>query len=98
MVKRVKAVPETVIALGSDLRIGRADEIFQMLSAAAGAGLVVIMDAAEVGKIDAAGLQAIVAATIRFRAVNIQWRWRNQSPALIGAAKMLGLEEALELR
>jgi len=35
---------------------------------------------------------------MRFRAADVQWRWRNQSPALISAAKMLGLEEALELR
>jgi anti-anti-sigma regulatory factor len=98
MVKRIKAAPETIIALGGDLRIGRAGEVFQALSAATDAGSVVVIDAAEVGKIDAAGLQTIVAATMRFRAANIQWRWRNQSPTLIDAAKMLGLEEALELR
>lgn len=98
MVKRVQAASETIIALGGDLRIGRAGEVFQMLSAAANTGSVVVIDAAEVGKIDAAGLQTIVAATMRFRAADVQWRWRNQSPALISAAKMLGLEEALELR
>ena len=73
MAKPARKTTETTVSLGSDLRIGRAREVFNMLDAAnkaAGKSVIVVIDAAEVSKIDTAGLQALTAATVRFRSVN----------------------------
>lgn len=86
---------QTTVALGSDLRIGRAREVFDMLVTAGKSGNVLI-EGGEVIRIDAAGLQAVVAAIVRFRTAGTLWRWHNLSPAFTDAAKLLGLEGALE--
>ena len=100
MAKPARKTTETTVSLGSDLRIGRAREVFNMLDAAnkaAGKSVIVVIDAAEVSKIDTAGLQALTAATVRFRTAGRKWRWHNPSPILTNAAKLLGLESALEI-
>lgn len=100
MAKPARKTTETTVSLGSDLRIGRAREVFNMLDAAnkaAGKSVIVVIDAAEVSKIDTAGLQALTAATVRFRTAGTKWRWHNPSPILTNAAKLLGLESALEI-
>jgi len=89
---------ETMITLGSDLRVGRATELFDMLAAAVDTPGTLAIDAAQVSKIDAAGLQSLTAAVVRLRTAGTRWRWHNESPALVSAAKMLGLDEVLELR
>ncbi|MBA2689813.1 MAG: STAS domain-containing protein [Burkholderiales bacterium] len=88
---------ETNVTLGSDLRISRAREVFAALEAAASFPSVRI-DGADVIRIDAAGLQALAAAVVRFRTAGAVWRWHNASPALAGAAKLLGLASVLELQ
>ena len=100
MPKPPRKVSVNTVALGSDLRIGRACEVFNLLEAAnqaAAKQASVVIEAAEVSKIDAAGLQALSAAIVRFRTAGTEWRWHNPSPILTNAAKLLGLESVLEI-
>ena len=84
------------VSLGEDLRIGRAREIVQLLGDACTAKSIEI-DAAQVERIDAAGLQALVAGLARLRAAKVTWRWHGASPTLSAAAALAGLAAALEL-
>ena len=83
------------IDLGEDLRIGAAREAFERF-AQAGEGPVEI-DASRLVKLDAAGLQALVAGTVRLRAAGIEWRWREPSGAFTAAARLAGLHAELGL-
>lgn len=85
------------VSLGSDLRIGSVAELRGRLDAAAGGGRPLAIDASEITKIDAAGLQLLAATAVRFRTAGVAWRWHNPSAALVGAAQVLGLDGALEL-
>lgn len=93
--RRAKA-REPRLALGEDLRIARAREVFETLSGAPAAATVVI-DASLVSKVDAAGLQALAACTGRWRASGTAWRWENPAEPLKAAARQAGLAAALEL-
>lgn len=88
---------EATVPLGSDLRIGRARDLYTALVEGAAPGAVVIIDGTEVAKVDAAGLQCVVAAAVRLRTAGATWRWHNPSPALKSAAQLLGLDGVLEL-
>jgi anti-anti-sigma regulatory factor len=85
------------VPIGSDLRIGRARDLYATLIQGAVTGTIVIIDAAEVAKVDAAGLQCVFAAAVHLRTAGATWRWHNPSPALKSAAQLLGLDGALEL-
>jgi anti-anti-sigma regulatory factor len=82
------------IALDEDLRIAGARAAFDAL--AAGKGDVEI-DASRVARVDAAGLQALVAGIARVRAGGASCRWHEPSGALAAAASLAGLARALEL-
>jgi len=88
---------ELIVPLGADLRIGRARDVYTALIQGAVPGTVVIVEGAEVAKVDAAGLQCVLAAAVRLRTAGATWRWHNPSPALRSAAQLLGLDGALEL-
>lgn len=94
--KRGKAVREHRVALGADLRIGRAREIFDALAAASDKATVVI-DASAVAKVDAAGLQALAAHLVQWRTAERPWRWDNPSDTLRASARSAGLDGALGL-
>jgi anti-anti-sigma regulatory factor len=84
------------IALGADLRIGQARDLHARLLAARKAGEVVL-DGAEVAKVDAAGLQALAAALVTLRTAGVAWRWQTPSGTLSAAAALAGLEATLQL-
>jgi anti-anti-sigma regulatory factor len=86
---------ETKVSLGADLRIGRAREVHQALTQTKTATLIV--DGEEVAKVDAAGLQSVLAALVHSRTAGVEWRWHNPSLALKSAAQLMGLDGALEL-
>jgi anti-anti-sigma regulatory factor len=88
---------ETTVALGADLRIGRAREIHQALTQTQAQGATLIVDGEGVAKVDAAGLQSVLAALVHSRTAGVAWRWHNPSLALKSAAQLLGLDGALEL-
>ena len=81
------------VSLGEDLRIGRASEVAAMF-AGVEAGAVEI-DASRVSRVDAAGLQAVVAGIARLRAAKVKCRWGAVSEAFAQSAKVAGLAKAL---
>ena len=89
-------VREQRLALGEDLRIARAREVFDLLTGADPKATVVI-DASSVAKVDAAGLQALAACVGRWRAAGTPWRWDNPTEPLKAAARQAGLGTALGL-
>ena len=95
--KRRKAAggPAT-IALGADLRIGQAGEVFARIVAAQGASEAVL-DGSEIARIDAAGLQALAAALVTLRTAGTGWRWQTPSGTLTAAAALAGLGTTLKL-
>jgi len=86
-----------IAALGEDLRIAHAAATFETLAAFADAGTVAI-DASQVARVDAAGLQALVAGLARLRAAGVRWRWQEVSATLSTAAGIAGLGAALALK
>jgi anti-anti-sigma regulatory factor len=90
---------ETKVSLGADLRIGRAREVHQALveTTAQTKTATLIVDGEEVAKVDAAGLQSVLAALVHSRTAGVEWRWHNPSLALKSAAQLMGLDGALEL-
>jgi anti-anti-sigma regulatory factor len=94
--KRGKQVRERRIALGEDLRIGRAREVLDAL-AVAGPPATVVIEASSVSKVDTAGLQAIACCIAQWRATGAPWRWDRPSEPLRAAARAAGLQAALEL-
>jgi len=84
------------LVLAEELRIANARAAFEALEAA-GARKSIDIDASRVAKVDAAGLQALAAATLRLRARGAAWSWHAPSEALTRAARLAGLEGILEL-
>jgi anti-anti-sigma regulatory factor len=94
--KRRKAAGPATIALGADLRIGHAAEVFARIVAAQGAGEAVL-DGSEIARIDAAGLQALACALVTLRTAGTGWRWQTPSGTLSAAAALAGLGATLKL-
>jgi anti-anti-sigma regulatory factor len=84
------------ISLGDDLRIARAAEVTSLLASAHDAGSVEI-EAAQVERVDAAGLQALAVGIARLRKAKVARRWSGVSTVLVTSAALAGLTEALEL-
>ena len=86
------------VKLGDDLRIGAAKAAFESLrSAAAKPEKQVTLDAGEVEKVDAAGLQALLAGRMALAQAGKAVTWAGVSAQLGAAAGLLGLAESLEL-
>jgi len=92
-----RAKGPVAIDLGADLRIGQARDLYSRLLAAREAGEV-LLDGAEVAKVDAAGLQALAAALVTLRTAGVACRWQNPSGTLSAAAALAGLEATLQLK
>ena len=98
MAKTSKAEAGRSIRLGPDLRIATASSTFQALrDAASGPGGKVVLDARQVEKADAAGLQALLAGRRALQEAGKSVAWTGCTPHLKAAAGMLGLAEALGL-
>jgi anti-anti-sigma regulatory factor len=96
MASRTRSRPEArKITLAADLRIGTARAAFESITAGPNAGGLDI-DASQVERVDAAGLQALVAALARLRAARVTFHLRAMSGALASAAQLAGLSAALE--
>jgi anti-anti-sigma regulatory factor len=86
------------VKLGRDLRIATAAATFRSLrDAAAGPDRKVVLDAGQVEKADAAGLQALLAGRLEIARAGKNLSWGACTPQLKSAASLLGLAEALEL-
>jgi anti-anti-sigma regulatory factor len=93
---RSKAGTVRQVVLAEDLRVANARATFESLAAHPGTGTLEI-DASQVARIDAAGLQALAAALGRLRAAGVEARWKAPAPALAAAAALAGLEAILAL-
>ncbi len=86
------------IKIGRDLRIAGAAGAFAALrSAAEGAERRIALDARQVDKVDAAGLQALLAGRRALGSAGKGVSWVGCSAQLKAAAALLGLAESLEL-
>lgn len=86
------------LRLSAELRISSAASLFESLAAAAQRPVSdVVLDASQVEKADTAGVQALVAGTMRLKQSGKSFRWSGCSAPLRSAAQLLGLADALEL-
>ena len=86
------------IRLEGDLRVGGAAAAFAALSGAARKPEKhVALDASQVEKVDAAGLQALLVGRRALSEAGKTVTWAGSSAQLNAAAKLLGLAEILEL-
>ncbi len=84
--------------MGRELRVATAGAAFIALrKAASGSESRVVLDAGQVEKIDAAGLQALLAGRAVLTRAGKAVTWAGCSPQLSAAAALLGLGESLEL-
>lgn len=96
--KASKASEAKTIKVARDLRIAGASAVFSALrSAARESASRVTLDASAVEKVDAAGIQALLAGRRALASAGKQLSWAGASPQLSAAAELLGLAEALEL-
>ena len=93
---RARSEPRRV-SLGDDLRIARAREVWALLSASPAAREVEI-DASQVGRVDAAGLQALAAGVAALGAAKVRIRWSAVSPVLEASIALTGFASALEMK
>ena len=85
-----------VVRLADDLRIAQARSTYESIVAGA-QRTAVTLDAARVTRVDAAGLQALVAAIARLDAAEVRLEWQHVPEALANGASLAGLTEALRL-
>lgn len=88
---------EISLACGEILDISRAAEFHQELKTALGKGGVIVLDGAEIERIDAAALQLCAAFFHDAIARKVQAKWLSPSESLIRAAGLLGLKAQLGL-
>ena len=86
------------LKVARDLRVAAATATYAALRGAAGAqeGRIVL-DARQVEKVDAAGIQALLAGRAALAAGGKKVAWLGCSVQLKSAAALLGLTQALEL-
>lgn len=98
MAKTTKTSGARTIKIASDLRIAGARTTYVALrDAAGGTESRVALDGRQVEKVDAAGIQAIVAGRQALGAAGKKMTWVGASAPLKAAAGLLGLAEALGL-
>ena len=88
---------EIHLACGEVLDISRAADFHQELKAALGKGSVVVLDGAEIERIDAAALQLCAAFFHDAAARKLKAKWLSPSEPLLRAAGLLGLLDRLGL-
>jgi anti-anti-sigma regulatory factor len=92
------ATSARTVKLGRELRIAAARETFAALRDAARSGeRTVVIDAHQVEKADAAGLQAVLAGRAELVRAGKDVAWRGPTAQMKAAAELLGLEQALGL-
>jgi anti-anti-sigma regulatory factor len=92
------AASARTVKLARELRIASARATFDALRAAAAAAeRKVVVDARQVEKADAAGLQAVLAGRAAILRAGKEVAWSGATPQLRAAAELLGLQQALDL-
>ena len=84
------------ILLNADMRVSAAKDLHAKLIGAGGRGELVLI-ANEVTRVDAAGIQALLAALSQISDSGHGWRWHNPSSTLTQGIELLGLKANLRL-
>lgn len=86
------------IALGSTLEVSMAADLYQRLSQALEEeDTLIVLDGSDVERVDAAGLQLLLAFVREAEARQAKWHWEAVPAVLSSAAHRLGLAQALQL-
>lgn len=88
---------EIRVVCGEVLDISRAADFHQELKTALGQGGVIVLDGAQIERIDAAALQLCAAFFHDAAARKVKAKWIAPSDPLIRAAGLLGLKDQLGL-
>ncbi len=91
------ASDEIVVSCGTVLDISHSLDFHEELKLALGKGGIIVLDGAEIEKVDASALQLCAAFFHDASARKVQAKWRSPSIPLIRAAALLGLSEPLGL-
>lgn len=93
-----RATETKTVKIGRDLRIATVGATLGALrKAAGGADTRVALDARQVEKVDAAGLQALLAGRAQLARAGKTLSWTGCSPQFTAAALLLGLGDSLGL-
>lgn len=95
--KRKKNPGECRVALAADLVIAGAAGLHAQLGEALDQPEPVVLDAADVARLDTAGLQLLLAFVQARDEALAKWHWENVGAALRDCAAQVGLEEMLQL-
>ena len=87
----------TLIYCSPELDISGAQDLYDTLQAALGAQRPVVIDATHVERVDTAVLQMLCAFVRDAQASGIVVQWRQSSPALENAARLLNVQACLAL-
>jgi phospholipid transport system transporter-binding protein len=87
----------TLIYCSPELDISGAQDLYDTLQAALGAQCPVVLDATHVERVDTVGLQMLCAFVRDAQASGIVVQWRQPSPALENAARLLHVQTCLAL-
>jgi anti-anti-sigma factor len=87
----------THVALEAALGIADAQTLYARLDSALTGGTPIVVDGTRVERLDAAALQVLVCFCHTARQRGLALSWQNVSPELQQAARLLGLETALQL-
>lgn len=93
--KVVKSLSQATITCCDSLNISGVGELHQQLSKALKGGRAVILDASQVQRADAAGLQLLAAFCQAARARGVAISWRQPSEVFDLSARLLGLDGML---
>ncbi len=93
--KGVKGISQATIACGDSLDISGVGELHRQLSKALKGGQAVTLDASQVQRADAAGVQLLAAFCSAARSRGVAVTWRQPSEAFGLSACLLGLDGML---
>lgn len=87
----------THVVLEAALGIRDARVLHEKLDAALNAATAIVVDGSRVERLDAAAMQVLTGFTRAARERGLAFTWQSPSPVLQQAARVLGLEQLLEL-
>jgi anti-anti-sigma regulatory factor len=95
--KPVRQARRGALALPPRLSITHSMEWHRTLTERLGTGNALLIDGSQVEEIDTAMLQLLVSAWVNSAQQGIECRWQGTSPALLKAATLIGVADALHL-
>lgn len=87
----------TLIVLPERVDISVVDSLYQRLQTALESGDPIEIDAESVDRLDAAGVQLLMAFALRSKKQSIQIHWKSPSDAFLKSVRLLGVEQHMLL-